>query len=279
MRVILITGDDLEHRYVANRLAAEIELVGIVADRGERQSVFEKGRKYLRRYTWRQIASRSCLLGLRLLCRDGSTRKQTLVSLFGAANCFKFPHQEIVHYVHGINTRDGMQVVSALQPDMILVFGTGIVRDKVLALARVLALNLHSGISPYYRGSDCVFWPIHNHELQLLGATVHECTRNVDGGKIFGTTKIRLHEDDTMFSIFAKCIIAGAGLYGRVVKQFLESDMQGRPQDLTIGREYKAVMRGVRAEFKVRRSLSKGLVRRFVESNQPDTCATDTGNA
>jgi methionyl-tRNA formyltransferase len=278
MRIILITGDDLEHRYVAHKLAKEVALVGIVVDRGQRHSVFEKCLTYLRRYTWSQLLSRSCLLVIRRMCCDHSRRKQTLVSMFGPEYCATFP-QDLVHQVHGINTQDGMQVVSALQPDVILVFGTGIVKDRVLAMARMLALNLHSGISPYYRGTDCVFWAIYNQELQLLGATVHECTSDVDGGRIFGTTTIKLSEDDTMFSILGKCIIAGADLYGRIVKQFLESGLEGSLQDSSVGREYKAFMRGLGAEFKVRRSLSKGVVKRFVKTNQYRASASDPGNA
>jgi hypothetical protein len=32
MRLVLVTGDGLEHKYVANKFAAAIELAGIVVD-------------------------------------------------------------------------------------------------------------------------------------------------------------------------------------------------------------------------------------------------------
>lgn len=40
MRIILLTGDGLEHVYVANKLAAQVPLDGIVVDHGRRFSFF-----------------------------------------------------------------------------------------------------------------------------------------------------------------------------------------------------------------------------------------------
>jgi methionyl-tRNA formyltransferase len=149
-------------------------------------------------------------------------------------------------------------------PDVILVFGTGVVKESTLSLASHLALNLHTGISPYYRGADCAFWPLYNNELHMLGATVHECTLQLDGGRIFGTARASLQADDDLYSIFARCLLAGADLYVRAVKDLLAGRLEGIPQDLNIGREYKAVMRDVKADLKVRRQLKAGIVRRHV---------------
>jgi methionyl-tRNA formyltransferase len=278
MRIVLITGDNLEHRYVGNKLAGEIELVGIVIDHGQPIDMIGKARRYLRRYTLPQIGSRACLLLLKKVWKDKSTREQNLQRIFGVNNCLEFRRQELLHHVHGINSRDGASIVSSLQPDVILVFGTGIVKDEVLGLGRLFALNLHTGISPYYRGSDCTFWPIHNQELHMLGATVHRCTKEVDGGEIFATTGICLNEDDNIFTIFGKCVMAGADLYVRVVRRLPENGLRGAVQDFSVGREYRAFMRGLTAEFKVRRSLAKGLVRQFVATHPGQQFGAEHGN-
>jgi methionyl-tRNA formyltransferase len=170
----------------------------------------------------------------------------------------------LVSRVHGINSPEGQRFVSFLRPDVILVFGTGVVKENVLSLARHVALNLHTGISPYYRGADCAFWPLHNNELHMLGATVHECTMQLDGGKIFGTARASLQADDDLYSIFARCLSDGSDLYVRAVKDLIAGRLEGIPQDLSVGREYKAVMRNVKADLKVRRQLRAGLVRRYV---------------
>jgi methionyl-tRNA formyltransferase len=267
-RVIVITGDGLEHHYVANKLVSKIPLAGIVVDHGKPVSATEKVRRYFRRYTMRQLLSRVWLALLRKAWGGGANHWQASLSIFGRENCLEFLHPELLHHVHGINTPEGVREVASLEPDVILVYGTGIVGGKVLSLARTIALNMHTGISPYYRGCDCGFWPLHNQELHMLGATVHECVKDVDGGRIFGTTGIQLYADDDLFAVFARCVDAGAALYVRKAQELLEHGLEGTPQDLSIGMEYKAVMRDARAERKVRGSIRAGMIRRYVESNK-----------
>jgi methionyl-tRNA formyltransferase len=261
MRIILITGEDPGHRYVANRLASEVELAGIIVDRGTGR---RRWRRLWKRYTLGQLASRACVRFLTTVRRDGIRRRNRMLEILGAQRCgdLLFPH--LVTSVHGINSTEGVNLVSSLQPDVILVFGTGVVKERILSLARNVALNLHTGISPYYRGADCTLWPLYNNELQMLGATIHKCTMQLDGGFIFATGRARLHEDDDLDSVFARCVMVGADLYVKVVKDVLAGKLEGNPQDLSIGREYKGVMWNVRADLKIRRQIRNGLVRRYV---------------
>jgi len=200
------------------------------------------------------------------------------VEVFGWANCSEFLRPELLHHVQGINTNEGVSTVKGLQPDVLLVYGTGIVGQKILSLGRRMALNMHTGISPHYRGCDCAFWPVHNEELHMLGATVHECTNRVDGGKIFGIAKASVQSGDCLFSIFARCVRAGSELYVRTVQELIASQSVGIAQDLSVGREYRAFMRGVRAELRTRRKVKAGLVRRYVEGLQNSTSNTSSSS-
>ena len=267
-RVIVITGDGLEHHYVTNKLAARIPLAGIIVDHGKPVSKTEKIRRYFRRYTIPQLMSRVWLALLRKSWGNSAARQRALLSVFGAENCLQFQHPELLHHVNGINTAEGIRQVASFEPDVIIVYGTGIVGGKVLSQARTIALNMHTGISPYYRGCDCAFWPLHNEELHMLGATVHECVKDVDGGRIFGTTGIELHADDDLFAVFARCVDAGASLYVQKAEELLEHGLQGEPQDLSMGVEYMAVMRDAKAERKVRARIRAGMIRQYVESKQ-----------
>jgi methionyl-tRNA formyltransferase len=263
MRLVLVTGDGLEHKYVANKFAAAIELAGIVVDEGVSGG---RLRKLWKRYTVGQLISRAVLKLLAKLRRDEDVRHDRLVKTLGEENCSSFSVPELVTRVHGINSKEGVRVVSSLQPDVILVFGTGVVRERILSLARNVALNLHTGISPYYRGADCTFWPLHNHELHMLGATIHECTMQLDGGRIFAIGQASLQEDDDLYSVVARCLIIGADLYVKAAKDLIAGRLEGSLQDLSVGREYKVVMRNMRADMKVRREIKKGLIRRYVVS-------------
>jgi len=262
MRIILITGDDLGHRYVANKLASEVELAAIVVDLGAAGP--GRWRKLWKRYTIGQLISRACLKVLAAVRRDSVRRRNRTLDVLGAENCCSFLFSDLITHVHGINSKDSVRIISFLQPDVILVFGTSVVKASVLSLARNLALNLHTGISPYYRGADCTFWPLYNNELHLLGATVHECTMQLDGGCIYETRQARLQADDDLYSVFARCLMVGADLYVKVVKDLIGGRLGGNSQDLSLGKEYKAVMRNLSADLKVRHEIRHGLVRRHV---------------
>lgn len=266
MNIVLITGNNLEHRYIANRLASEIELSGIVIDEGVGGQ--SRWRRVWKRYTLPQLISRTCLRFLATVRGDAKRRYRRTIQTLGAERCESFSFPSLVTRVHGINSRDGVSAVAALEPDVILVFGTSVVKQNVLSLARNVALNLHTGISPYYRGADCAFWPLYNNEPDMLGATIHECTMQLDGGRIFATGRAELHPDDDIYSIFSRCLIIGADLYVHVVKELLAGTLEGAVQDLSIGREYKAVMRNVRADLKVRYQIRRGIVRRYTQLGQ-----------
>jgi len=96
-----------------------------------------------------------------------------------------------------------------------------------------------TGVSPYYRGTACTFWPIVNGEFDMVGATVHECTDRVDGGKIYTVVRAQVARGDDLHTVFGRAVVAGAEAYAKVMQQYLDKGLEGVPQDLRVGREYK----------------------------------------
>jgi methionyl-tRNA formyltransferase len=264
MRIIIITGNGDGHRYVANQLAAKLELSGIIVDNGRRTTRAARIRQLWRRYSAAQLLSRLLVRIYRRLIRDAADKKHSMIAVLGEESR-AFSKPALVHEVFGINTPDSVRLVELLDPDILLVFGTGIVGKAVLSKARRIALNMHTGISPYYRGCDCAFWPLYNREVDMVGATVHECTQDVDGGRIFATGKAYLRPTDGMHAVFARAIVSGAELYVETVLKLLRKEITGSPQDLSVGTEYKAYMRGLKAELKVRRQIAQGMIRSAFE--------------
>jgi methionyl-tRNA formyltransferase len=265
MHIILITGNGPGHRYVANRLAAEIPLAGIVVDEGRKVVLVDRILRLYRKYTLAQLLSRAIWALASRILGDRGACERAMLSVLGTENCSEFLHPNLLQHVRGINTEEGVGAVASLRPDVILVFGTGIVGKRVLSQAGKTALNMHTGISPHYRGCDCYFWPLYNRELHMLGATVHECVKEVDGGRIFGTTGVQLQPNDGLYEVFARCISAGADLYIRKVRELAEHGLHGTAQDLSVGTEYRAHQKGLLAEWKVRRAIRSGLIRQFAE--------------
>ena len=68
--------------------------------------------------------------------------------------------------------------------DLCIIFGTDLIKDKLMKILPDITINLHLGISPYYRGSATLFWPFYFLMPQFCGATFHLITNEPDAGDI-----------------------------------------------------------------------------------------------
>lgn len=261
LRLVMITSDGPEHHYVANRILDDFDLEAIIVDRGLPQGRADRIRYLVDRYTVRQLVSRLLLRVTSALLRDNVRRRRALLEVFGdEARGFSRP--DLVREVDGINTDEGRSAVREASPDLLLIYGTGIVGRRVLSMASDTALNLHTGMSPEYRGADCAFWPLYNHEFDLVGATIHQCTPRVDGGAIYARERADLRPDDGQFSVFARCVEVGAEAYVATIHRALGGQLTGEKQDPAVGREYRAADKRLRHDLSVRWLLRSGRVRR-----------------
>jgi len=71
----------------------------------------------------------------------------------------------------------------ALSSDVYIVFGASYIRDWLVDfLVQHKAINIHMGVSPYYRGSSCNFWALYDEKPQYVGATIHFLSKGLDSG-------------------------------------------------------------------------------------------------
>src|SRR2546421_3506848 len=71
----------------------------------------------------------------------------------------------------------------ALSADKFIVFGASYIKGKLCDfLVERGTLNIHMGISPYYRGSSTNFWAMYDNRPDLVGATIHLLSRGLDSG-------------------------------------------------------------------------------------------------
>lgn len=73
----------------------------------------------------------------------------------------------------------------ALKSEIIIVFGSSYIKPPLIdILVDKGAINIHMGVSPFYRGSSCNFWALYDKNPDLVGATVHKLSRGLDSGDI-----------------------------------------------------------------------------------------------
>jgi len=70
-----------------------------------------------------------------------------------------------------------------LKSDIYVVFGSSYIKGELVDfLVKKKAINIHAGVSPYYRGTDCNFWALFDDNPHLVGSTIHLLSKGLDSG-------------------------------------------------------------------------------------------------
>ncbi len=263
VKVVLLTSNGLEHRYVAAAIesAYPAELAGIITAAAPASRI--RLLRWWRRYSISQLASRVAARMYRRRHHRDEWREAALARVLFADDVPEaLPRPDLQHVVPTHNHDACISLLARIQPDVIVVYGTGLIGRRVIAAATRGIVNMHTGLSPWYRGSDSVFWALHNQEPEKVGATVHLVSENLDAGAVLHTTCPTIEPDDDEDSLFAKCVRAGTALLVEAVREIAESRVVPIPQDLALGREYRFVDRTASAERRVAGLLLAGLLSR-----------------
>ena len=70
-----------------------------------------------------------------------------------------------------------------LKSDVYVVFGSSYIKGELVDfLIKQKAINIHAGVSPYYRGTACNFWALYDGNPHLVGSTIHLLSKGLDTG-------------------------------------------------------------------------------------------------
>ena len=120
---------------------------------------------------------------------------------------------------------------------VVVVYGTGIAPSWVYRDA-FQSINVQWGLSPYYRGILCTDWAVLNRDLSNIGFTLHELSREVDGGQISTQGRVRTQAGDTIGSITYRLHQLAKSALLKAVAEAQQDHLTGVPQDLSKGRNY-----------------------------------------
>lgn len=254
--VILVGGQSIdgnpEHRYLVNAFLDKFgdQVTRIVSAEPVQRSIGLKIKRTLKRGNYRERIARA-LYG-KSYGPDGQDLSR---ALFGNDPISSMPGGNRRAVVPSHNGPECEAILDEDKPDIIVVYGTAIIRDNIFRRAGKVTLNMHTGLSPYYRGDSTLFWPIYFNDPDKIGVTVHKLVAEVDGGDIVYTGKVEYTPGDSEADIFAKGVKVGTDLYLNAVQDALDDTIQFHPQDLSLGREFRWMDRTVAAEKQVLANL------------------------
>ena len=207
MNIALFTSNHLRHKYIATEIAKTLSLKLIICE--EKSKIIQQTETYNDEDRF-------------LLENHFQNRKDSEEQFFGEFQ--DFPSDVVRTYVaHGtINSLNTLELLKEYKIDCILLFGTSIIKPIIIQEFPNKVINLHLGLSPYYKGSGTNFFPIVNNEFECIGATIHLATDAVDAGAILHQFRPdSIQEDDDIHQLGNKVIQKAGEIYPKIVNFFL----------------------------------------------------------
>jgi methionyl-tRNA formyltransferase len=133
------------------------------------------------------------------------------------------------------NSAPWIERIGRIAPDYLFSFYyRSMLDERLLALARWGALNMHGSLLPKYRGRAPINWAILNGETET-GATLHYMVRKPDAGPIVARAAVPIGIDDTALTVSMAVARAAAELLRGCLPQLAAGPPAARPMQLDEG--------------------------------------------
>jgi methionyl-tRNA formyltransferase len=216
MKAIVLTSTFRRHVHVANTVALACDLVG----------VWQEGKTF-RPASYARDAAEETAIRRHFAARDESEARY-----FASDAALRLKPGALHRVVAAGRCSDPAEValMKAATPDVVLVFGTGILREPLLTAFGGRLINIHLGLSPYYRGAGTNFWPLVNREPEYVGATIHYLDAGIDTGPIIAHARPAIERGDGPHDLGNKTIVAAAHALLRAAGAHVAGIVRAVPQ-------------------------------------------------
>ena len=190
VKIALLTGNELRHKFFASFLSSypKIDLKLVVHERNNK------------------LTTNPLYLKSKKIKSHVDLRKKTEIFFFNKFvkknNNYKFINVQ----KSKINDLRIAQKIKKEKIDFLISYGCSIINFKILNLFLPNFLNIHLGLSPYYKGAGTNFFPFVNKQLHFCGSTIMQTSEKLDGGKILHQLRPNFVEEDNIHTIGNKII-------------------------------------------------------------------------
>ena len=251
-RIVLLTANERRHRYAAAAMAEWAELVGIVSEAKAPTVPSPTLSAWDRETVEHHLAGRDAVESL--LLGEPPALPAGLV--------LELPEG-------GVNRPEVIDWVRERYPDVLVLFGTSIVKAPLLDLFAERIVNVHLGLSPYYRGSGTNFWPLVERKPECVGATIHIAVAKVDGGPILGQVRPQVETGDRAHQLGTKTIVAAFRAIRWVLPRYLDGGLAPTRQRLADGHVFRRAEFSPNAVRQMWNHFESGMMAEYFDNIEP----------
>jgi len=188
MTIVILTGTELRHEFFRKFLANQdaVKVLKTYCE-GVQNNLAEQVKEQ----------DQSSLRNAHLMAREETEKdffKLYCESTTDLSNPDYIARKEINQDVH-------VEAIKKLNPDVIITYGWSIIKAPLIEAFKNRIVNIHLGLSPYYRGSGTNFWPFVNDEPEYVGVTFMYIDLGIDTGEIIHQIRPRIYPKDNIHQI------------------------------------------------------------------------------
>lgn len=247
-KIIILTSDSLRHTYLRKALALNPKIEVL-------QSFCEKSSQHIYDFACDSLQVRHLQM-----------REQSERDFFGAFVDFTPDLSKSEFIQKGeINTR--LEQIIALNPDLIIAYGCAIIKPPLIQAFRDKIINIHLGLSPYYRGAGTNYFPFVNNELQYVGATFMYMNEGIDTGEIIHQIQAEVFLNDDIHSVGNRLISRLPKYLAQIILEYENLVKIPQPKDIKNGKLYKNKDFTKQSLVQIYENLKSGMIERVVCQN------------
>ncbi len=256
MRVAVLTSNETRHRYFANAMCRRTDVAAVVyQDTGYDPAATEpetddpEVRRVLK-YHFEERARQE----QRFFGHDAE--------VIGDSPACRVWHID----TETLNTEETAANLRAAAVEIVVVYGTSLIKEPLLSLCPGRTIGMHLGLSPYYRGTATNFYPLLNDEPEYVGVTIHRIDPGIDSGEIIHQGRPDIVADDMPHTVGCKTILVGIELMIRTVREIEAGTVRSTPRwqvpkpRLYLRKDYKP-----EHVLELYRMIDGGLFRRYAK--------------
>ena len=202
-----------------------------------------------------------------------SARAQSEEDFFAAFVACAPDRSQPVHLPKGaINEPRRCAELQERNVELLAAYGCSLLREPLLSAFRQRMLNVHLGLSPYYRGSGTNFWALVNGEPEYVGATFMWLDAGIDTGEIVHQIRARVFPGDTPHQIGNRLIADMTLEYIELIRAV--DDLRPMPQPPAPGDSSRLYLRkqfSEEATARLYEAFAGGLVERYLREQDERT--------
>lgn len=257
--VVILTNSELRHQFVRKALALddEIEVLRTYCESTDGSTidrVREDGDEVKVQHLEARAASEEDFFGHFVDYTPDHSNPQTI------------PNGEI-------NAEKYYREICELDPELLVAYGCSIIEDPLLSEYEGRFLNVHLGLSPYYRGTGTNFWPLVNGEPEYVGATFMHLDAGVDTGDIIHQIRARVKPGDTPHQIGNRLIADMIRPYRKIITNFRELREMDQPDAPDNEHYYTTSDYSTAATEQLYENFDAGLVEDYLSEREERTAA------